>query len=307
MAVRLHIKICEARKVLKMDLGGKSDPYITLKLKSQEKKKELIKRTQVISNTTDPIWNQEFDIVAELSDTLLIDMFDEDIKKDDKMMDQLSYPVNKWKVGGGVDHLEVDLKLKKKKAGTLVFEVEAFEAEGSAPPPEPVQERAANLAVPCKLHIRAVDGKGLKKMDVGGKSDPYLTFQLKSDKKSKQKSQVISNSCDPVWNQDFVFNVADWNSEVLLVNMWDEDIAKDDKMMNELEFPLASWPIGSHNVFDDNIKLKKKSAGHLHLEFNVLNVDDAVPANEAPPAAQAAPPPAAAGSVQVRIKIYDAK
>ena len=62
MSCKLHIKICEAKDVLKMDVGGKSDPYVTLRLKSQDKKSA--QKTQVISNTTDPIWNQEFDITA---------------------------------------------------------------------------------------------------------------------------------------------------------------------------------------------------------------------------------------------------
>ena len=50
--VRLHIKICEAKNVLKMDLGGKSDPYVILRLKSQNKKDS--QKTCIIYNTINP-------------------------------------------------------------------------------------------------------------------------------------------------------------------------------------------------------------------------------------------------------------
>lgn len=123
---RLHVKICEAKKVLKMNLGAFSDPYVTVRLKSQDKKEA--QKTQVISNTMDPIWNQEFDfIVKDPNDILLINMYDEDIKSDDKMMDELEFPVSTWLVGAPVDHKELDIKLKKKKAGRFIFEVQAFQ------------------------------------------------------------------------------------------------------------------------------------------------------------------------------------
>ncbi|OHT00360.1 hypothetical protein TRFO_33012 [Tritrichomonas foetus] len=109
-------------------------------------------------------------------------------------------------------------------------------------------------------------------MDVGGKSDPYMTFHLKGTDRKKDgvKSQVISNNCDPVWNQELFLNVADINKAELLVNMFDEDIAKDDKMMNEISYTLKDVPFNTVQVFDEDIKLKKKSAGHLHFEFELL-------------------------------------
>ena len=275
MASRLHIKICEARKVLKMDLGGKSDPYVTLRLKSQDKKSA--QKTQVISNTTDPIWNQEFDIIAtDPNDVLLINMYDEDIKNDDKMMDELQYPVNSWQVGGPVDRKEIDLKLKKKKAGKLIFEVQSFPAEGYA---SGVSERAVNLGGTtngtegCNVHIKAFDAKDVLKMDVGGKSDPYLRFRLKGKKESTAKTQIISNTRNPVWNQELNVYSNDRHNDILQVDMLDEDIKNDDKMMDRIEIPLRDHQIGEHYVFDNNIKLKKKDAGKLHFELDFLPGD----------------------------------
>ncbi|KAK8843592.1 hypothetical protein M9Y10_024649 [Tritrichomonas musculus] len=274
MATRLHIKICEARNVLKMDVGGKSDPYVTLRLKSQDKKD--YQKTQIISNNSNPVWNQEFDITAtDPNDMLLINMYDEDIKMDDKMMDELQYPVNSWPVGGPVDRKEIDIKLKKKNAGKLVFEVQAFPAGGYA---SGVSERAVNLGGVdgtngCLIQIKAFDASDVLKMDTVGKSDPYLRFRLKDKKESTVKTQIISNTKNPVWNEELSLYSFNRNADVLEVDMLDEDIKKDDKMMDRIEIPLRDHPIGEHYVFNQNINLKKKDAGRLHFEINFLPGD----------------------------------
>lgn len=270
MAVRLHIKICEAKDVIKMDVGGKSDPYITLRLKSQDKKER--QKTQVISNTRNPIWNQEFDITAQdPNDTLLIDMYDEDLKNDDKMMDQLQYPVSTWQIGAPADRKELDIKLKKKKAGKLIFEVQAFPAETYHEQARDIQVEQSYNPQRGHLKIHVYDGKKLKKMDAVGKSDPYMSFELKDRKKSKIKTQIISNTLDPIWNQDLILDVPDVKKDVLVVNLWDEDIKNDDRMMNEQEIPLSSVPIGQKQEFNEGIKLKKKDAGTLHYEYTLCD------------------------------------
>ena len=72
-------------------------------------------------------------------------------------------------------------------------------------------------------------------------------------------------------------NVPDINSDVLLVNLWDEDIKNDDRMMNEQEIPLASVPIGTRQVFNEGVSLKNKDAGRIHYEYIL---DDGLTAQE---------------------------
>lgn len=294
MTVRLHIKICEAQDVLKMDTVGKSDPYVTLRLKSQNKKEKL--KTQIISNTRNPVWNQEFDIIAtDPNDVLLINMYDEDIKNDDKMMDELQFPISKWPAGGPLDREEIDIRLKKKNAGKLIFEVQSFPAEGYS---SGISERAVVVGPGnnnslgtngCKVHIKAFDAKDVLKMDTVGKSDPYLRFRLKGKKETTVKTQIISNTRNPVWNQELDVISHDRNNDILQVDMYDEDIKKDDKMMDRIEIPLRDHPIGDHYVFDDKIMLKKKDAGRLHFEINFLPENGNVPASSEP--APVAPQP----------------
>ena len=57
------------------------DPYVTIRLKSQDLNDCF--KTQVKNNNNNPVWNQEFDIIAEdPNDVLLINMYNEQIKND---------------------------------------------------------------------------------------------------------------------------------------------------------------------------------------------------------------------------------
>lgn len=53
-------------------------------------------------------------------------MFQENTIDSKKIMNQLEFPVSLWKINNPVDRKEVDIKLNKEKAGTLIFEVQAF-------------------------------------------------------------------------------------------------------------------------------------------------------------------------------------
>lgn len=133
----LKIKICEARNILKLSLNflashlsylGGSDPYVTIRLKSQDKKD--VQKTQAIRHSTDPIWNQEFDIIcSDPNDILVINMYDTDIKNDDKMMDEHEFPVSTWPVRGFFDRKELEIELGKKNAGKFIFEAQSFPAK----------------------------------------------------------------------------------------------------------------------------------------------------------------------------------
>ena len=126
----LHVKICEAQKILNLRLFGKMDSFVTLRLKSQNNEDDEL-CTQTISNTKDPVWNEDFELIStEKDDVLIINMYSNDPKGNEKIMDQLEFPVGEWKINGPVDRKEINIFLKKKKAGTLIFEVQAFPAIG---------------------------------------------------------------------------------------------------------------------------------------------------------------------------------
>lgn len=121
----LHIKICEARKITKQSLFGKPNPSVTLHLKSQNDKK--IVSTKVVSNSLDPVWNEDFYIDSDVNnDKLIINMYSNDSKGTQKLMDEIEFPLSEWPIRGQIDRKEVEIKLNTKMAGTLIFEAQSF-------------------------------------------------------------------------------------------------------------------------------------------------------------------------------------
>ncbi|KAK8842231.1 hypothetical protein M9Y10_026464 [Tritrichomonas musculus] len=126
----------------------------------------------------------------------------------------------------------------------------------------------------CRIHIKAIEAKDVLRMDTLGNSDPFLRFQLKGKPESAVKTSVVYSTLNPVWNQELEIISEDYNSDILEVCMFDEDVKKDDQMMNEIEIPLRDHKIGDHFVFNDKIKLRKKVAGNLHFELDFLSVSE---------------------------------
>lgn len=73
----LHVNVVRAKKLLKMDLLGLSDPYAKLSLSGE---RLPAKKTTVKKKTLNPIWNENFKLAVRdpQSQYLLLDVFDWD-------------------------------------------------------------------------------------------------------------------------------------------------------------------------------------------------------------------------------------
>ncbi|ONM25601.1 Synaptotagmin-5 [Zea mays] len=72
----LSVTVISAEELPPMDIGGKADPFVVLYLKKGETKK----KTRVVTDTLNPIWNQTFDFMVEdaLHDLLMVEVWDHD-------------------------------------------------------------------------------------------------------------------------------------------------------------------------------------------------------------------------------------
>ncbi|XP_062195150.1 synaptotagmin-5-like isoform X1 [Phragmites australis] len=72
----LSVTVISADDLPPMDIGGKADPFVVVYLKKGETKK----KTRVVTDTLNPIWNQTFDFVVEdaLHDLLMVEVWDHD-------------------------------------------------------------------------------------------------------------------------------------------------------------------------------------------------------------------------------------
>lgn len=65
--------------------------------------------------------------------------------------------------------------------------------------------------------MTVVKAKGLKNMEMIGKSDPYLVLYIRPI--FKVKTKVIENNLNPVWNQTFELIVEDNETQSLILEV----------------------------------------------------------------------------------------
>lgn len=261
----LDIHLVKATNLIKADANA-SDPYVLFYLKSEGKDKGV--KSRVIDNDLNPVWDQHLALTApKQDDSLIIEMWDEDISRDDSLMDPLECPINTITKETPLN-FDQDIKRKDKPAGHLEFHVYCVNTPGEvATPVAPGQQVQAS---DIYLDIHAIKGDNLIKADANA-SDPYLLFYFKNSGKDKGvKTNVIKNDCNPVWDQHLALHTSEI-SDTLVVEMWDKDIKKDDPLMDPFEIPVVNITPGNPLIFDRDIKCKDKDAGHL--QFNVHCVD----------------------------------
>ncbi|KAG8375811.1 hypothetical protein BUALT_Bualt10G0139200 [Buddleja alternifolia] len=79
----LSVTVISAEDLPVTDFMGKSDPFVVLTMKKSDQKK----KTRVLNDTLNPVWNQTFDFVVEdgLHELLILEVYDHDTFGKDKM------------------------------------------------------------------------------------------------------------------------------------------------------------------------------------------------------------------------------
>lgn len=268
----MHVKICEAHNLLKMDLD-KSDPYVTLQVKGQKE----VQKTQVISNNLNPLFNQEFDIVADKNDVLVIKIFDEDIKNDDKMCDDIEHKFEEFMNFGELHQFTKELVLTQKKkkpakpAGTLIYEITGFEAEAkkkdekkkdekkkddkkkedkkakkSKKEEKPKKERKSSatkdkVAASYEMDVTCVSAKNLIAADRNGFSDPYVVLNIQGQKENVY-CKFIENTLNPEWNETIKLNGYEQGKDIVEIWVYDKDKKVDLKKNDIIGYQCVKVP-----------------------------------------------------------------
>jgi hypothetical protein len=83
------------------------------------------------------------------------------------------------------------------------------------------------------LYVKVIRAVNLKKMDIMGKSDPYVKLKMTGDRLQSKKTTVKMSNLNPEWNEVFTFAVKDPNSQVLEIHAYDWD-----KVLTSINFAL---------------------------------------------------------------------
>ncbi|EGD80813.1 hypothetical protein PTSG_11723 [Salpingoeca rosetta] len=140
------------------------------------------------------------------------------------------------------------------------------------------------------LHVMVERATNLLDKDVSGKSDPYVILRLFSssenikhklhDKHAEQhqahKSSIIRNDLNPVWNEEFTFDVDTPDSALLVVDVWDSDSDEHFSLSKASHFKLTEFKpcqFVKDKVQALHHKEKDDFLGHAELPVSAVPVE----------------------------------
>ncbi|KAF5183820.1 Synaptotagmin-4 [Thalictrum thalictroides] len=102
----------------------------------------------------------------------------------------------------------------------------------------PVDTSELELKPQGKLSVTVVKANDLKNMEMLGKSDPYAVVYVRP--LFKVKTKVINNNLNPVWNEVFELIAEDKETQSLILEVFDKDVAGQDKRLGIAKLPLIN-------------------------------------------------------------------
>lgn len=192
----LSVGVIQAADLPGMDMSGTSDPYVKVYLLPDKKKKY---ETKVHRKTLNPVFNETFVFkvpYAEVaSKTLVFAVYDFDRFSKHDQIGQVQLALNSVDLGQTLEEWrdlaspETDAE-KENKLGDICFSLRYVPTAG-------------------KLTVVVLEAKNLKKMDVGGLSDPYVKISLMQNGKRVKKKKTTIKKCtlNPYYNESFTFEV----------------------------------------------------------------------------------------------------
>lgn len=191
---KLTVGILQAADLLSMDSGGTSDPYVKVYVLPDKKKKY---DTKVHKKTLNPVFNETFIFKIPFQEmggkTLVMSVFDFDRFSKHDVIGEIKIPLNSLDLAQPIElwrDLDSADQEEPEKLGDICISLRYVPTAG-------------------KLTICILEAKNLKKMDVGGLSDPFVKVVLQHQGKrlKKKKTTVKQNTLNPYFNESFSFEI----------------------------------------------------------------------------------------------------
>lgn len=185
-------------------IGNTVDPYAVFSLNQNTE----LARTKTVRNTKNPNWNEtKYILVNNLSEVLNIDFFDQNDRRKDKLIGNLSIPLDTLEAKPDQENLSGEIQDSGKPRGTVNYELHWFPAmegrkleDGTIEPPPDTKTGILKLWV-----HQAKDLDATKSMV--GQLSPYSDMLINGNLIHQSKSVKRINN--PVWEDNFEFLVTD--------------------------------------------------------------------------------------------------
>ncbi|XP_016048961.2 synaptotagmin-5 [Erinaceus europaeus] len=191
---QLLVGILQAEGLAALDLGGSSDPYVRVYLLPDKLRWH---ETKVHRQTLNPHFRENFAFkvpYVELGGRVLVmAVYDFDRFSRNDTIGEVRVPMSSVDLGRPVlawRELQVASREEQEKLGDICFSLRYVPTAG-------------------KLTVIVLEAKNLKKMDLGGLSDPYVKVHLLQGGKKmrKKKTTIKKNTLNPYYNEAFSFEV----------------------------------------------------------------------------------------------------
>lgn len=291
----LEVKLVQAKELTNKDLIGKSDPYAVLYVRPL---RDRMKKSRTINNQLNPIWNEHFEFVIEDDSTqhLVVKIYDDEGLQASELIGCAQFSIAELEHGKVKDvwlKLVKDLEIQRdnKNRGQVHLELlycplgmqneftNPFAQKYNMTSLEKViksgvegKELAENgvegrkrkeVIVRGVLSVTVISAEDLAPADVMGKADPYVVLIMKKTE-SRNKTRVVNESLNPIWNQTFDFVVEDGLHDMLIVELWDHDTFGKDFMGRCI---LTLTRVLLEGEYNDTFPLDGAESGKLNLQL----------------------------------------
>merc|ERR1712106_534612 len=292
---QVTLTVHKARQLEAKGMLGKADPYVVLTIGNTKFK------SKTINDNHNPEWNfiTNLEIYEDSQSQVTIEIFDDDLGKDDMLgrtnidiqnilaMDQIQnqwVPLQNCKSGEVLLSAEFKAIDVVKRSETIQEEVSSNAVMNNIVEPKIQDNITGNGALGVKnmlektkekdiigrLKLIIHRGKKLEKRGMFGKADPYIIIRYLD---AKLKSKTVKNSVNPDWDFTTNIDIIDESDQEVLLQVFDDDIEKDDPMgqaiINLKEFKEKG------SILNQWIRLEKCKSGQILIsgEFNRENQD----------------------------------
>ncbi|KAL2500642.1 Synaptotagmin-5 [Forsythia ovata] len=290
----LEVKLVQAKELTNKDMIGKSDPYAVLYVRPL---RDRMKKSRTINNQLNPVWNEHFEFVIEDASTqhLVIKIYDDEGVQSSELIGCAQLQLSDLEPGKVKDmwlKLVKDLEIQRdnKNRGqvqlellyipngmengftnpfTQKFSMTSLEkvlksgTEGKEVVENGGEAKRREVIVRGVLSVTVISAEDLTPGDLMGKADPYVVLILKKTE-SKNKTRVVNDSLNPVWNQTFDFVVEDGLHDMLILEVWDHDTFGKDYMGRCI---LTLTRVILEGEYKDTFPLDGAKTGTLNLNL----------------------------------------
>ncbi|KAI4379502.1 hypothetical protein MLD38_005787 [Melastoma candidum] len=292
----LEVKLVQAKELTNKDLIGKSDPYAILYIRPL---RDLMKKSKIINNELNPIWNEHFEFIVEDASTqnLVVKIYDDEGLQASELIGCAHVRLKDLQPGKVKDvwlKLVKDLEVQRdnKYRGEVHLELlycpygmensftNPFKREVTMTSLEKVLKSGVNgveviengnasgskkkdVIVRGVLSVTVISAEDLPPADLMGKADPYVIVTMKKSG-MKNKTRVVNENLNPVWNQTFDFVVEDGLHDMLILEIWDHDTFGKDYMGRCI---LTLTRVILEGEYKDTFNIEEAKSGRLNLHL----------------------------------------